>query len=585
MNKWIRWWGLIAFVGIVGSIALFWLFFADAVIRRAVEKTGSALAGAEVDVAAARLTFSPLGVTLSGIQVTDPKNPSTNSLEIGRVAFTLDGPNLLRRKIVIQELSAEKLLFGVQRKKPGFVLTPEKSSPRDKQPSSFTLPSFAIPDVTKILETETVGSLKIIDDARADVQRTADSWRKRASELPGKSALDAYRTRLDKLKVSGKAGLANIASGAAEAKKIKDDIDRDLDRVRRSKTAVAADLSSARGLVARAEQAPLDDIRRIRDKYSLSPAGLQNLSQALFGATVASWFDRGLFWYNRISPLLSQSSGKKQGAARVTRPLRGRGVDVKFTERAPLPDFLIRSVNASAQPDAGSFGGTIRNITTDQDILGAPLTFKFEGSGMRDLRAIDISGSLDHIDPSAIKDAFAIKAGGYRAGNMVLSSNKDLPFSVQDGLLDIEIAGRRTATGLTARLVATFRSLRLDAGKQESVAGILPSLRSALARVSAFTIFADISGEPGSYDIKLTSDLDRVFKDAVGRIVQEQSAKLEKELRASILARTEGKLKDLKASLGGLNAAGADIDGIESRLNALSQEAVKSAGGKARLPF
>src|SRR5512145_542918 len=102
MKKWIRWWGLIAFAAVTSLIFIFWLFLADGIVRRLVERTGTSIVGAEVNVSAADLTFSPLGLTLSGIQVTDPKAPSTNSLEIGRVAFTLDSLNLLRRKVIIQ---------------------------------------------------------------------------------------------------------------------------------------------------------------------------------------------------------------------------------------------------------------------------------------------------------------------------------------------------------------------------------------------------------------------------------------------------------------------------------------------------
>ncbi len=425
MKKWIRWWGLISFFAIAALVTVFWLFFVDRVVRSVVKRTGTAIVGAEVDVARARLGLSPLGISLSGIQVTDPKNPSFNSVEIGRIAFSLDGQNLLRRKVIIQEMSAEGLRFGTARKKPGRVATPKEKTPAEKKPSAFTLPSFDLPDVKKILATETFGSVKLIDDTKANLQKTSESWQKRVSELPNKAAIDAYRSRLDKLKVSSISSLKDLVGAAGEAKKIKDDINHDLDQVKKSRAALNADLSSAKDLVAKAEQSPLDDVRRIRDKYSISPTGLQNMSRALFGDKVASWFDTGLHWYGRIAPLVSGSADKK-GNIKVAKPVRGKGVDVKFPERNPLPDFLIRTVRASLQPDAGSFSGTVKNITPDQDIINAPLTFQFDGSGMKDVRAISLSGALDHTHPAATSDTIRIQASGYRASDMVLSSSKEL---------------------------------------------------------------------------------------------------------------------------------------------------------------
>ncbi len=582
MKKWIRWWGLIVFLVVSAVIAVFWLFFVDGIVRSVVEKTGTSIVGAEVDVAAARMNLSPFGLSLSGIQVTDPKNPSKNSIEIGRIAFSLDALSLLRRKVIIQEMAAEGLRFETARKKPGFVVKKEETKPAEKKPASFALSSFEMPDVKKILGTETFGSPKMIDDAKADIQKMRDNWQKRIAELPDKAAIDGYRARIDKIKVSSKPGLGDIAGAAGDVKKLKDDIGRDLDRVRKSREALNADLSSAKNLVAKAEQAPLDDIRRIRDKYSISPAGLQNLSHALFGGKIVSWLETGLLWYGRISPLLSRT-GEKKGDVKVVKPIRGKGVDVKFPEHNPLPDFLIRAVKASLEPQAGSFSGTIKNITTEQDIIGVPLTFRFDGSGMKEVSTVNLSGSLDHINPARFNDAVDIRANGYRAGDMVLSDNRELPVSLEDGLMDMEARGLRGPEGFRATIVSTFKSVRIDTGKQEGGV-ILASLKNALSRVSAFSLTADITGAPDNYDVKVSSDLDRVLKDAIGRTVQEQSARLERELKAAVQAQTSEKLKDLKASLGGLNEVGGNIDNTQKQLNSLLQEASKG-GGKVKLPF
>lgn len=582
MKQWIRWWGLIAFVAVIGLFTVFWLFFIDGMVRRLVERTGTAIAGAEVNVSRATVILSPLGLALSGIQVTDPKTPANNSIEIGRVAFSLDGKNLLRRKIVIQEMTADGLRFGTTRKSPGFVVVPEIKKETEKKPSAFTLPAIDVPDVKKILETETLASLKVIEDSKSSVQTMRSDWDKRINELPNKASVDAYRGRLDKIRISSKSGLKELASAAGDAKKIKNDIDRDIDRIKKSRTALAADLSSGKARVAAAEQAPRDDIRRLRDKYSISPAGLKNLSQSLFGDKMTSWLDTGFLWYNRIVPLLESSAAEK-GAVKVSKPLRGKGVDVKFPDRMALPDFLIRNVNASLHQETGLFTGTIKNITSDQDILGAPLMFKFDGTGMKDIRFLHLSGVLDHIRPASFKDSINLQTKGYRAVDMVLSGNKDLPVTLKDGLMDIELTGLRTPSGLKATLVGTFTSVHISTGKQEGGGKVLTSLRSVLSRISSFTLSAEISGDPGNYDVKVSSDLDRLFQDAVGRVVQEQSAKLEKELSSAIQAKTDSKLKELKSALGGLTSAESTVDGIQNQLNTLLQEAKQKAEGKTKL--
>jgi uncharacterized protein (TIGR03545 family) len=132
MKKWIRWPGLIGFTVVVAVVVVLWFLFMDSMVRRAIERSGTALVGAEVDLARAHVTLVPLGITLSGLQVMDPAAPATNSLEIARIAFELDSLNLLRRKVIINEMGVEGVRFGTARKRPGTVVKPpEKSTPAD----------------------------------------------------------------------------------------------------------------------------------------------------------------------------------------------------------------------------------------------------------------------------------------------------------------------------------------------------------------------------------------------------------------------------------------------------------------------
>ncbi len=77
------------------------------------------------------------------------------------------------------------------------------------------------------------------------------------------------------------------------------------------------------------------------------------------------------------------------------------------------------------------------------------------------------------------------------------------------------------------------------------------------------------------YDVKVSSDLDRVLKDAIGA-----GAKLEKELKAAVQTQTAEKLKDLRASLGGLNEVGGNIESMQKQLSALLQDSQKAGGAE-----
>ena len=99
--KWIRWRGLVAFVIISAVVSVFWFFLIDRIIERYIEKAGTSIVGAKVELEKADLSLFPMGLTLTGLQVTDPGSPMRNAVEAERIAFLMDAVNLLMRKVTI----------------------------------------------------------------------------------------------------------------------------------------------------------------------------------------------------------------------------------------------------------------------------------------------------------------------------------------------------------------------------------------------------------------------------------------------------------------------------------------------------
>lgn len=576
MKRWIRWQGLIAFVVVVCSITMLWLFFLDSFVKRMVEQVGTSMVGAEVDLVAADVKLFPLGITLNGLQVTNPEEPALNSLECARIAFSLDSLNLLRRKMIVKEMAVEGVRFDTKRARPGRVPKPPEKKPQEKS-SSLSL-SFSMPDAKKILETEQLESPKLIEAAGADLARGQDQWQRRMNELPDRAAVDAYQARIQKIKQSRKSGIAGLAGELGEVRTLTRDLEQELERLTKSRAAFSADLASAQKLVAEMQEAPMKDVRRLRDKYGISASGLQNMSQALFGDSIGSWVRTSLLWYNRLQPIFRSEVAKK-GDKQVVKPLRGRGVDIRFKESRPLPDFLISRTAVSAELDAGTFAGAIRNITPEQQVLGSPLTFSFSGEKLKTAQAMKLTGALNHVAPSKTEDTAQFALHGYRVKDLALSGSKDLPIKLQNGQLDLDLQARQTEEAITGKLVVKVRDAHLSAESGNASGPLAAAIRDSLSKVSQFTLTADLTGTPENFEVKITSDLDRVLKDSVGRVVQEQTARLEKDLKAAVLAKTDKQLAGLEKNYNGLLSMNSSFDNAQNQLNGLIKEATASSGG------
>lgn len=586
---WIRWPGLIAFLLVVAAAGGLWFLLVDAAIERAIERTGTTLVGARVDLDAADLSLVPLGLTLTRLQVANPDRPMTNAVEIARIAFTMDGLNLLRRKVIIEEMAVDGLRLGTPRASSGAVATPAEPAEERKPgaPAGVTLPSLQFRDPREILASESLESLTLVEAIRADMAGARERWQKQLAALPDKAKLEGYRQRLEKLTSAGKGGLGGILSGAEEALAVRQDLQRDLERLQAARKELEASVALLRKRVEEAQRAPQEDFRRLRDKYALSPEGLGNLSAGLLGSELGDRIRAALQWYRRLQPLLARQAERK-AEVEVVKPLRGKGLDVRFKERAPLPDLLIRTAHVSLEIPQGTVMGEVRNITPDQDILGAPLTFEFAREKLQGLQSLKLTGSVDRVRPASPQDRVSLLARGVGLDALTLGEGSDWPLTLRQGTADLDLHATVAGRALTADVAGRLKSLRLALAPKPDGGPIREAVGAALADLHGFSLKADVTGTVDRYDIKLTSDLDRVLQEAVGKQVRAQAAKFEAQLQSAIQERVSGPLKDLTAGLGGLDGLAGDLAGRFNLGHDLLKQAKPGAAGGTggfRLPF
>jgi uncharacterized protein (TIGR03545 family) len=571
-SKFIRWQGLLIFVVLCALAAGLWLLFVDRLVERNVEKTGTAVVGAEVELDKADVSLSPLGLTLLGLKVTNPNAPMTNAVEAGRIAFHMDGPNALRRKVIIEEMSVEDVRLNTPRKTSGAVAATEGKTPLQQL---VELPSFVIPNVKEAFEKEKADlrSLQLLTGAAAEAASTRTRWEAKLQELKAAADVEKYQKQFDELKAkSGKASIGNLLGGAKGVAALQKQVRADIQTVAEAKKTFTADLAALKKVAVETPAAVKDDVRRVADKYSLTPSGLANISRLLFGERIAGSVRSALRWNERLSPLIERVKEKVKGQE-VVKPLRAKGRDVRFREDRPLPDFLARLAKVSVSLPQGMFAGRIENLTSEQDVLGQPLKFAFSGENLKGLRSAALEGMFDRVDPAARKDVVSLRLRGYEARDLKLVDSASLPVSLKEGLADLDVSATLEKGGLTARITAGLRSARLAVGKGEERTGLAgrvdAAIRNALTGVTSLSLTAEISGTPENFDIRIRSDIDDVLKSAVGALVRDQMAGFEEDLRKAIGGEAAGPLEKLNLGLKGLDAVGLELDTLNKRLGDL----------------
>ena len=567
-----RWQGILVFLVLCAVAAAAWALFLDRAVERTIERTGTAVVGAKVELDKADVSLSPLGLTLLGLKVTNPGAPMTNAVEVGRIAFHMDGPNALRRKVIIEEMSVEDVRLNTPRKTSGAVAATEGQTPLQQLAE---LPSFVIPNVKEAFEKEKgdLRSLKLLAGAAADGEAMRARWDGKLGELKAAADVDKYQKRFDELKAkTGKASIGNLLGGAKDVAALQKQVRADIQTVTDAKKAFAADLAALKKVAAETPAAVKDDARRLVDKYSLTPSGLANISRMLFGAKIAGSVQSALRWNERLSPFIERFKENVKGKEVIT-PLRAKGRDVRFREDRPLPDFLARLAKVSVSLPQGIFTGRIENLTSEQDVLGQPLKFSFSAENLKGLRSAALEGTFDRVDPAARKDVLNLRLRGYEARDVKLVESAGLPVSLKEGLADLDISATLEKGNLAARITAGVRSARLAVEKFEERPGLAgrvdAAIRNALAGVTSLSLTAEVSGTPENFDLKVRSDVDEVLRSAVGALVRDQMAGFEKDLQEAIGGEVAGPLEKLNLGVKGLDAIGGGLDDLNKRLGDL----------------
>jgi uncharacterized protein (TIGR03545 family) len=565
MKKWFRWHGLIAFGVITISLLILWFFLVDPIVKRSIEKTGTRIVGAKVELAEADVHLAPVGITLKSLRVTNPDNPMSNAVEIGWIDFSLDTLNLLRKKFIIDTMGMEGIRFNTPRRTSGAV-TPkkkEKDPPANTDSERFAMPgfpSFQIPDVHEILAREKLESLEQIELLRKEIDAVKSDWEKRLAQAPDKNTFEQYQERAKKLQKDAK-GVSGVLTIASDLKKLQGDISKDLDELQDIQKDFTRDKDALKKKLDQVRSAPQQDIHRILNTYNLSADGLGNITQLLFGPKVGDTVQKIIVWYKKITPLLNRLNKIEYGNEKGTmeKPDRGEGVYVRFKETNPLPDLLVRQVKASMIMPAGEVKGEIRQITTDQALLGLPLQFTFSGDNLGNMQSISIAGALDHIVPNNSSDQVTVKVQRYAVEDFKLSASDKLPITLKKGLAHLNLSAVLRKDDLVADARVIMDAVVLETDKISVDNPLTKALDAALADVSAFSANAKLLGPLDNVSVKITSDLDNVLKNAVGKQINNLTNEFRDDLRAGVLDKVRSPMADTVDSMSAVDGITREI--------------------------
>jgi uncharacterized protein (TIGR03545 family) len=568
-----RWKAVLPLAVIGGFVALFWVFFADGVARRAAESLGTRAVGARVEIRDLQLGLG--SVTLRGLRVASPHEPFKNLLEADELAGDLAVLPLLEKKVVIDQMAATGLRFGTPRETDGRV--PRRAETGEQGGAlelvrtwldRLEIPVLQLATGAIDIDTLDPGQLSTVREARALGAR-ADSSRQawqgvlvslRDTVTAAVSAADAM---LGRLRGARPTDLALLN----DARKTLEQVRGAQERVGRVERELEGGLASLNAGVAALDAARSRDYARARELVKLPSFDAATVGTALFGREAVGRFQRALYWAELGRKYMPPGLKPRPhpGPSRARRS----GTTVHFPRAGGYPTFLLREAELSFVLDAADsqpavYSGRLAGLTTEPGLYGRPTTLEAVAPAVR------AGARLDHTGDEA-RDSAALRLERVALPALRLGA---LPIELDPGAGTMGFSLALAGDSIAARW--QVRSPELRALRDTGAAGlpIADIAWRALSGISNLDVSAGLSGGLASPRFSVSSNLDRALADQLRAALGEEVAAAERQLRAEVDRLTEAEVAPAVSRVsslgsevgGGLAAARAELDRAERAL-------------------
>ena len=547
-----RWKAVVPLALFLAVIVAAWLLFADREGHLAVERSGTAVLGARVDVRALHISLLRGNVTIAGLVAASPFDSLENLLEADELVADLDLLPLLEKKVVIDRLAATGLRFGTPRTTSGFV--------RGSNPTSLVManvrswaaqPALQVP----VLQLAT-GKLSIdsLDPRRLQTVQAAESLAARAD-----SSRKAWADALVSLDVQGTADSANAFArqlqGAKptdlrlinDARKMVDRVKQTRDRLTMLERGVRAGTGTLdQGLTA-LHAARQRDYAFAQSLVKLPPIDASVIGWVLFGPAAVHKFQRALY-YTQLSRAYMPPGLLPRAQPGPTRARRS-GTTVEFPREHRLPGFLLRDAELSFQLGTDSAGprryaGRLRGLTSAPALYGRPTTLEATAP------AVSIEAQFDHVRATP-RDI----AGG-RARDVALPAIRlpSLPIRLAPGRGDVSLGFALYGDSIRGRwhVTAPTAAWERDSGTAGGQAADL--VWRVLSGIGQLDLTAELGGTIGNPSLHVRSNLDQAVSDQLRALVGEEVAAAEARVRAQVDRFADAQVAPVRAQIAQVTA-------------------------------
>ncbi|MCI0707565.1 MAG: TIGR03545 family protein [Ignavibacteriae bacterium] len=553
----------IVLVPVVVVAAVTYLFIDDWV-EAGMEAAGEAVVGAKVEIDDLTLTLSPIAIEFSRLQVANPKDPWKNIFETGKVRAALDFGQLLRRKYIIETVEVNELILGTKRETDGS-LPKEPVEEKPAEPAELSVVQEAAATVTgqvqqapmfdleklkrefnidSLLNVQNLRAVQHIDTLKQRVQQASQEWQKTLDEFENsKQKIAEIETAVKAINVNELKSLEKITAAVNNINTAQKNVNELNELFKTRKSSLTNQINSAAASVKVIDDLAKQDYESIRSLARLPDLSMQGLANLIVGKQVLEDVQYYLGWIDYARNTVPQYIPESQSET----PPRFEGQDIHFPVERGYPKLWIKKILISGGEDKAQKSeyfyakGEVTDISSDQRITGKPLSIALDGNkGER--TSLAFKALFDRRTEEPL-DTYGVNVKGIAVGTLELGRSDFLPARMMESVANTDIVVRVPGSGFDSDLKINFGNIAMvfDRAPKGDVERIV---QDVLQDVRSFNVGLRLWSNMGKVDMAFTTDLDNLIAARAKKVVGNEIARLQNELRSKVNQKITEKRKE-----------------------------------------
>ena len=587
---------------LIAALVIFFTIFANPILQKALETGLEAVFEARVNAERFRISLLKFEIAMNSLTIADRDRPMKNLIQFSAMRIKLRPEAVLRGKVYIEEIRADRIRFGTDRTVSGAL--PGKA-PKEKKPGEeLTIPpllDLANFDPMALLNQEysKLQTPKLYDSAIEAYETANAKWK--GEQESARARLAELQTRAEPLlkinvndyRTLDAKTIEQIRTTISEVNALVDSVQAAQNDVNRMVSGVQQDINAAISLEQGARNAFTADFAHLRSYIDLGSGAAMEVLEPIVRSILTDAAETYLGYGERALEILDKVKAMQaklpKSSEKPPKKEVFRGRDVVFPTRQYPRFFMGILATDVLTPGAWQWGFDLRGVSSDPDLSGVPTTLALAlletGDGYN--RSGAFNGRADFRSNASERFNAELSGGGF-------------PVDISAGLSKAGIEGfsggasfKLNASGNTGGGFAAGGGISLVQAKLTNPANTFAKAADeAIRQVGSVDLGIQYEHVVSGRDrFSMTTNFTDILKEAMARIVSQYRKQaedaIEKALRAKIEQYIDGRFVSKEEldlvfrAVRGDKSAVDDLKGTLDRKKTELENKIKSAASEA----